>query len=938
MRAHLWWMVLGTAAVLASCSDDGPAVGAIRITLATTGGDPDLDGYVVVIDSAAPVHVAANDTTLVSNIPTGAHTAVLDSVAANCDVNGGASQEVFVRGGGTTGAAFTVACFATGVQVTVATSGVDLDPDGYAFSVDGAAPRGISLNGSATITRMTPGSHTVRLSGFAANCDLSGGTSPRAVDVTLRQVSVISFSIACRATSGAIAVTAATSGVELDLDGYSVRVDDGAPRLITVNGTVVFQALAQGDHTVTLEGAAGNCSIGGENPRTLNVTTGSVTRDTARTTFTVTCLATTGFLRVRAVTSGGDLDPNGYTLFLDEYCYEYYYYQYCDYVWVGPVAPNGAVTPPRLSVGEHTLTVSDVARNCDLAGENPRTATVAPGDTVEVVLTVTCALTGSVRATVTTTGVDLDPDGYYVSVQGGGETQQRSIGTNASVTIAQLLAGDYTVTLLGLAGNCTVSGANPVTTTVVSGATADVAFSVTCTPFGSLQVTTVTTGADLDPNGYTVQLIGPSASGFEIPTNGAVTRDQLLPGDYVVTLLGAAANCTVVPPNPRTVTVAGGATASVTFDVGCVQLARLQVTVATSGMDLDPDGYSVFAGGPSSMSGTVAANGTVTLGPLVPGDYSVRLDAVAVNCDVTAPNPRIVTVSGPTTAAAFDVTCAPATQLAFARSGGGDGGIYTIKSNGTAEARLTGTLDWSPAWSRDGSKIAFQSSRDGHWQIYAMDANGANVARLTNTVAQDADPAWSPDGSKIAFWSDRDGNREIYVMGANGSNPVRLTNQAGDDTHPTWSPDGSKIAFVSSRDGNAEIYLMNADGQNPVRVTINSVEDIEPDWSPDGTKLAVSRSAGCEDYSGFCFYDLWIMNVDGSNPMQITGGTGGSADFSPSWSGDGLWIAYQSDVCQNYGYYYYQCYYSYSVVRLVRVDGSRGIDLAYNAFQPAWRR
>ena len=35
------------------------------------------------------------------------------------------------------------------------------------------------------------------------------------------------------------------------------------------------------------------------------------------------------------MTSGAEFDPDGYSVFLDEYCYEYYYYQYCDYLWVG---------------------------------------------------------------------------------------------------------------------------------------------------------------------------------------------------------------------------------------------------------------------------------------------------------------------------------------------------------------------------------------------------------------------------------------------------------------------------------------------------------------------------------------------------------------------------------------------------------------------------
>src|SRR6266705_4183935 len=75
--------------------------------------------------------------------------------------------------------------------------------------------------------------------------------------------------------------------------------------------------LTAGDHTVRLVGPAGNCTIAGDNPRALHVTTGGVTRDTARTTFEVTCVAVTGTIQVTAATSGIDLDPDGYNVLLD---------------------------------------------------------------------------------------------------------------------------------------------------------------------------------------------------------------------------------------------------------------------------------------------------------------------------------------------------------------------------------------------------------------------------------------------------------------------------------------------------------------------------------------------------------------------------------------------------------------------------------------------
>lgn len=94
---------------------------------------------------------------------------------------------------------------------------------------------------------------------------------------------------------------------------------------------------------------------------------------------------------------------------------------------------------------------------------------------------------------------------------------------------------------------------------------------------GRIQVTTATTGADLDPDGYSVTLQGDTALGTSgnatqpIGMNGKVTFSDVHPGTYSLQLGGAAVNCPIASPNPQAVTVTAGGNTDVAFHIACVQ-------------------------------------------------------------------------------------------------------------------------------------------------------------------------------------------------------------------------------------------------------------------------------------------------------------------------------------------------------------------------------
>ena len=166
-------------------------------------------------------------------------------------------------------------------------------------------------------------------------------------------------------------------------------------------------------------------------------------------------------------------------------------------------------------------------------------------------------------------------------------------------------------------------------------------------------------------------------------------------------------------------------------------------------------------------------------------------------------------------------------QIVYSGHRIGGHNIIRMNADGTGQVPLTSTIfpvtNETPAWSPDGTKIAFTSNRTGigRAEIWVMNADGTNPVRLTVSVqfsgsslfGIDFSPAWSPDGTKIVFYSTRDNvaSSEIYVMNADGSNQVRITNDNAEDRDPVWTRDGQRITFFSRRDGTNSIWEINAD-------------------------------------------------------------------------------------------------------------------------------
>ena len=236
--------------------------------------------------------------------------------------------------------------------------------------------------------------------------------------------------------------------------------------------------------------------------------------------------------------------------------------------------------------------------------------------------------------------------------------------------------------------------------------------------------------------------------------------------------------------------------------------------------------------------------------------------------------------------------------------------LFVINADGTGLHQLTTDSldDREPRWSPDGTKIAFIRvySRDGDSaNVSAINADGTNLVRLTYEHP-DANPSWSPDGSQISYQHGplSPYTADVWTMNADGTSPhlfmpadstggavgVMWTSQntllgyeyfglklqlTPDATHltrvlridntyyanPRLSPDGSTIAFCWTGPYGGDgpyIYTVKPDGTDMKQLTHG--HDKNPIWSPDGSKIAYIN----EDFQ------IWTMNADGTNAVQLT--------------------------------------------------------------------
>jgi TolB protein len=111
--------------------------------------------------------------------------------------------------------------------------------------------------------------------------------------------------------------------------------------------------------------------------------------------------------------------------------------------------------------------------------------------------------------------------------------------------------------------------------------------------------------------------------------------------------------------------------------------------------------------------------------------------------------------------------------------------------------------------------------------------------------------------------------------------PIEITHAQNFDPSP--SPDGKRLVYISVISGKEQLFVMNVDGSNSVQLTRDDADHEDPAWSPDGTRIAFVLIAGGHNR-------IALMNIDGSNVEVLTPPEQNT--IHPNWSADSKTIIY----------------------------------------------
>ncbi|MBN2244254.1 MAG: PD40 domain-containing protein [Candidatus Aminicenantes bacterium] len=293
-------------------------------------------------------------------------------------------------------------------------------------------------------------------------------------------------------------------------------------------------------------------------------------------------------------------------------------------------------------------------------------------------------------------------------------------------------------------------------------------------------------------------------------------------------------------------------------------------------------------------------------------------------------------------------------MLAFSGEYDGNMDVYLMPAEGGIPKRIT----WHPAgdivlgWSPDGKEILFTSGRTAYSrfsELFMVGSQGGFPTRLPLPMGFEG--SYSPDGTHIAYvplsrafrvWKRYRGGlaTPIWIADLSDSSIEKVSRRDSNDFNPMWV--GDKVYFLSDREGPVTLFAFDTETKNITRIIKNDGLDLKSasSWSDsivyeqfgslhlldlksgNDQKVSVSLSGDMSEVRDKYVNvgsqlaapslspnavravfqargDIITVPIEKGDYRNLTH-TSGVMECYPSWSPDGLMIAYFSDESGEY--------------------------------------
>ncbi|MGH7513075.1 MAG: TolB family protein [Gemmatimonadales bacterium] len=351
------------------------------------------------------------------------------------------------------------------------------------------------------------------------------------------------------------------------------------------------------------------------------------------------------------------------------------------------------------------------------------------------------------EVTASTTGDNLDPDGYVVIFDA--QIPGEPVATNGTVVFNDLTPGLHSLQLTGLAPNCVTDTLRDVT--IPSEGTAQATFNVTCVgpkPFDIAFTEQNQSASD-------IYRINAGGTGLTQLTHDGLSRypawspdgtkiafehfKNPQPDIYVMNADGSDPHLLIADAFEPAWSADGTRLAFVHLTFGIQTLAHVMIAGSDGSNPVEVMNVEAMTAQPAwSPDGT-----TLAITPR--GSILAPLELVAAQAGAQ-PTPLNV-----------------------------DQGVPR-----------------APSWLPDGSALAFTFGLYGrdNADIYLINPDGSGLVPFSATGLNEFDPSWSPDGSNLAMIMGVPGTFEsdLYVQSRDASTARRLTTDTNLKGRPTWGP------------------------------------------------------------------------------------------------------------------------------------------------------